>query len=78
MKTAVSIPDDIFDKIEKIAKRGRRSRSEVYSAALKEYAERHSPDEVTQAMDRVCTMVKDQEDEFVSAASRRVLEKTEW
>jgi hypothetical protein len=29
-------------------------------------------------MDRVCAAVNDQSDAFVSAASRRVLEKTEW
>ena len=78
MKTAVSIPDDVFQKAERLARRGRKSRSEVFSAALKEYVARHAPDEVTDAMDRVCAAVNDQSDAFVSAASRRVLEKTEW
>jgi len=78
MKTAVSIPDDVFEKVERLARRGRRSRSEVFSAALKEYVARHAPDEVTEAMDRVCAAVNDQPDAFVSAAARRVMEKTEW
>ena len=78
MKTAVSIPDEVFEKVERLAKRGRRSRSEVFSAALREYVARHAPDEVTEAMDRVCAAVNDQRDDFVAAAARHILERTEW
>ena len=78
MKTAVSIPDDVFEKVERLARRGRRSRSEVFSAALREYIARHAPDEVTEAMNRVCEQVSDQSDAFVAAASRRILENAEW
>ena len=78
MKTAVSIPDDVFAKVERLARRGRRSRSEVFSAALSEYVARHAPDEVTDAMDHVCAQIDHQPDAFVSAAARRVLDVTEW
>ena len=78
MKTAVSIPDDVFEEIERLARRSRRSRSEVFSAALKEYIARHAPDEVTDAINRAVDEIGDQRDEFVAAAARRVLEKTEW
>ena len=81
MKTAVSIPDDVFEKVERLARRGQRSRSEVFSAALAEYVARHAPDEVTDSMNRVLAEVagKDaQSDAFVRTAGRRVLEKTEW
>ena len=78
MKTAVSIPDEVFEKVERLARRGRRSRSEVFSAALREYVARHAPDEVSEAMDRVCAAMNDESDGFVTAAARRVLEQTEW
>jgi metal-responsive CopG/Arc/MetJ family transcriptional regulator len=78
MRTAVSIPDDVFEKVERLARREKRSRSEVFSAALREYVARHSPDEVTEAINRVCDQVGDPSDEFVAAAARRVLENTEW
>src|SRR5438477_11160276 len=78
MKTAVSIPDDVFEKVERLARRGKRSRSEVFSAALREYVARHSPEEVTEALNRMCDDVGDQTDEFVAAAARRVLERSEW
>jgi len=78
MKTAVSIPDDVFEKVERLARREGRSRSEVFSAALAEYVARHAPDEVTEAMNRVCGEIGEQQDAFVAAAGRRVLERTEW
>jgi metal-responsive CopG/Arc/MetJ family transcriptional regulator len=65
MKTAVSIPDDVFDKVERLARREGRSRSEVFSAALAEYLARHAPDEVTDAMNRVCAEIGEQHDGFV-------------
>ena len=78
MKTAVSIPDDVFKKVERFARRAKRSRSEVFSAALREYMARHSPDEITVAINHALENIGDQKDEFVAAAARRVLEKTEW
>ena len=78
MKTAVSIPDDVFERVERFARRAKRSRSEVFSAALREYIARHAPDEVTDAINRAVDEIGDQRDEFVVAAARRVLEKSEW
>jgi metal-responsive CopG/Arc/MetJ family transcriptional regulator len=78
MKTAISVPDEIFERAERLAKRSHRSRSELYSAALKEYVARHTPEEVTEAMNRVCDEVRDGSEEFISAAARRILERVEW
>jgi metal-responsive CopG/Arc/MetJ family transcriptional regulator len=78
MKTAISIPDDIFAGAERLARRTRRSRSQLFSDALKEYLARHGIDEVTEAMDRVCMEVGGHTDAFVSASARRVLKRTEW
>jgi Ribbon-helix-helix protein, copG family len=78
MKTAVSIPDDVFEKVERFARRSKRSRSEIYSAALREFIARHGSDEVTEAMNRVVDDIGDEPDEFVAAAARHILENTEW
>jgi antitoxin MazE6 len=78
MKTAISIPDDVFEQAERLARRTKKSRSQLFSDALKEYVARHAPDDVTDAMNRVCADLGDSRDEFVSAASRRVLERVEW
>ena len=78
MKTAVSIPDQTFEQAERLAKQDGRSRSEVYSAALREYVARHAPDEITSAMNRVCDEVGAEPDAFVALAGSRVLERSEW
>jgi metal-responsive CopG/Arc/MetJ family transcriptional regulator len=80
MKTAVSVPDDVFERAERLARRERRSRSEVYSAALREYVARHDPDDVTAAIDAVIVALGDaaEADGFVRTAGARLLEATEW
>lgn len=80
MKTAVSVPNDVFDRVERLARAAGRSRSEVYSAALREYVARHAPEEVTEAVNRVVQDLGDDAalDEFSQASARRVLESAEW
>ena len=78
MKTAVSVPDALFEQVDRLARRSHRSRSEVYSAALREYMARHAPDEVTEALDRVVADVGEQAGSFVAEAARRTLGAAEW
>jgi metal-responsive CopG/Arc/MetJ family transcriptional regulator len=78
MKTAISIPDDVFEGAERLARRTKKSRSQLFSDAIKEYIARHAPDEVTEAMDQVCAEVGNATDEFAASAARRVLERSEW
>ena len=78
MKIAVSVPDDVFEEAERLARRMKRSRSEVYSRALAEYLARHAPDRVTEAMDRALAGIGEAVDEVVRAASRRVLKRSDW
>jgi len=78
MKTAVSIPDDVFEEAERLAAELQTSRSQLYSRALQEFVTRHSPDRLTEAMNRVIDEVGNEVDEFTQRASRRVLEQVEW
>ncbi|MBA2315182.1 MAG: ribbon-helix-helix protein, CopG family [Chloroflexi bacterium] len=80
MKTAISVPDEVYRKADRLARRSGRSRSEVYSAALREYVARHDPDEVTEALDRAIEELAETGVEvgFVDAAARQVLSSTEW
>jgi metal-responsive CopG/Arc/MetJ family transcriptional regulator len=77
MKTAGSIPDDVFKGAERLARRTKKSRSQLFTDAVKEYVVRHAPEDVTEAMDRVCAEGGDSKDDFVSSAARRVFERTE-
>jgi metal-responsive CopG/Arc/MetJ family transcriptional regulator len=78
MKTAVSIPDDVFTDAERLARQLKKSRSQLYSHALREYIARHAPEHVTEMLDQVCTDVGAANDDFVSGAARRILRRTQW
>jgi metal-responsive CopG/Arc/MetJ family transcriptional regulator len=79
MKTAVSVPDEVYRGAEQYAKRARKSRSQLYTEALAEYLARHAPDEVTERMNAVAERLGDSAaDPFVAGASQRILSSVEW
>jgi metal-responsive CopG/Arc/MetJ family transcriptional regulator len=78
MKTAISIPDDLFEGAERLARRTRKSRSRLFADALREYLARHAVDKVTESMDQAIAEIGDGKDEFVSSVARHRLEQTEW
>ena len=78
MKTAVSIPDQVFADAERLARRLKKSRSRLYSEALAEYVVRHDPDQITAQMNRALAATGESSDAFTRAASRRVLRRTTW
>jgi metal-responsive CopG/Arc/MetJ family transcriptional regulator len=78
MKTAVSIPDDVFEEAERLASELQTSRSQLYSRALQEFVARHAPERLTEAMNRVVDGIGAEVDEFTRRASRGVLEQVEW
>jgi predicted transcriptional regulator len=78
MKTAISLPKDVFEKAERLALKARKSRSQVYCEALREYVARHSPDDVTDAVDRAVEQIGQTEDRFITSASAKALARVEW
>lgn len=78
MKTAVSIPNDLFLAADRLARSRGKSRSQVFAEALREYLLRHQADEVTEAMNRTLDEVGPLDDGFSREAARRVIERDEW
>ena len=78
MKTAISIPDDVFEEAERFASRLQTSRSQLYARALAEFVARHDDDRVTAAMDRVVDEVGTEIDDFAHEAARQALRRVEW
>jgi antitoxin MazE6 len=78
MKTSVSIPDKVLKSADRLARRTKKSRSRLFSDALKEYLARHSPERITKDVNKVCAAIGDTTDAFVSAAAQRILKRTEW
>lgn len=78
MKTAISIPDNIFGAAEKISKRFNISRSELYSAAVAEYIQKHRNDAVTEKLNEIYQKENGSFDPVVSAMQLDSLPKEEW
>jgi metal-responsive CopG/Arc/MetJ family transcriptional regulator len=78
MKTAISIPDDLFADAEALTRKLKKSRSQLYAEAIREYLARHDPDAVTEALNQVWDEIEEKTDPAVSAASARILQRTDW
>jgi len=77
MKTAISVPNDLFADAERLARRLKKSRSRMYAEAVAEYVARHDADAVTAKLNEVLGE-HPEGDQFVDTASRVVLRRTEW
>lgn len=53
MKIAISIPDDVFEEVEKIAKEQKRSRSQIFVSAAREYIRRSETRRIIDKLDEV-------------------------
>ena len=53
MKTAISIPDELFESAERFAHRQGMSRSELYATALRHYLQEHRSEGVTEQLDEI-------------------------
>lgn len=71
MKTSVSIPDDVFRRAERLAKRRKVSRSQLYTAALIRLLEAEPQDELTRAYD--AAFADHRRDRFIDAIARAAL-----
>lgn len=78
MKTAVSIPDEVFDEAERLVVELKTSRSQLYSRALREFVARHAPERVTETMDRVVEELGPDTDALSRRAAGQVLWRVEW
>jgi len=80
MKTAVSLPDDVFAEAEAYAQAHGLSRSHLYAAAMREFLVRHNDDAITEAIN--AAIDEDPKafvpDPALSAAVSRTLAKVEW
>ena len=78
MKTAISIPDEVFDAAEEMARRLGMSRSQLYVTALREYMEAHRSRGVTARLDQVYEDQDSSLDLRVAEAQTDSLEDEDW
>ena len=77
MKTAISLPEDLFKAAESLAAKQGLSRSKLFATALAEYVAKHQSRKVSERLDEVYA-TESNADPFVREAARRTLRRSEW
>ncbi len=77
MKTAVSIPSQLFNEAERLAKGLRLSRSALYARALERFVQEANSAHITAALNEIYRKGNER-DEFVERAAALALEDENW
>lgn len=78
MKTAISIPDPIFQAAENMANRLGMSRSELFSVAMSEYIDVHKYQNVTESLNKVYSQSEERLDEELALMQLKSIPREEW
>jgi metal-responsive CopG/Arc/MetJ family transcriptional regulator len=78
MKTAISIPDEVFLAADELARRLGMSRSELYANAVAEYIAEHRACGVKERLDAVYDTVDSELDESVVQLQSSSLPHVDW
>ena len=78
MKTAISIPNPLFELAEEIAKQLRISRSELYAKALAEYLRSYQRTSITERLNQIYTEEDSAPDPVLSQLQLAAIAKEEW
>lgn len=78
MKTAVSLPDELFLSADDLAKRQGMSRSRLFAVALAEYVTRHRDEDVTTKLNEVLASEPSGIDPALRATQARSVGAGKW
>ncbi|HEY0782399.1 MAG TPA: hypothetical protein VGE98_08095 [Thermoanaerobaculia bacterium] len=78
MKTAISIPDPIFEAAEDLAKKMRISRSELYARAVDGFVQTRRGEEITAALNRVYAEESSELDPVMAKLQFDSLKPEDW
>jgi antitoxin MazE6 len=78
MKTAVSVPDDLFRMAEAAARRLRVSRSKLYATAISEFLDRRQTSAVTERLNELYSRRPAKVDSALLRAQLKSLDKDSW
>ena len=78
MKTAVSVPDDLFRQAEAAARRLRVSRSRFYATALAEFLDRQQSHAVTERLNKMYSQRPAKVDAALQRAQLKSIDKSPW
>ncbi len=78
MKTAISIPDELFESAERFAQRQGMSRSELYATALRHYLQEHRSEGITERLDEIYGTEDGALDPVIARLQARSLPRDNW
>lgn len=78
MKTAISLPDAVFQEAEELAKRLGVSRSELYATAVAQFVAAHREEEITAALNEVYSDDDSAVDPVLNQLQWLALPNEEW
>lgn len=78
MKTAISIPDSLFEAAERFAHDNGLSRSELFARAIQLYLQTYQRQNITDVLNQVYAEEASTLDPALAAAQTRVLLKEDW
>jgi metal-responsive CopG/Arc/MetJ family transcriptional regulator len=78
MKTAISLPDPLFEAADALAERLGVSRSQLFATALAEFLAKHQGRKITERLDAVYGREQDGLDPAVRRAQARSVETDTW
>lgn len=78
VKTAVSVPDDLFRLADAAARRLRVSRSQLYATAIAEFLDRRQTSAITERLNEVYALRRARVDPALQRAQLKSLDKDSW
>lgn len=78
MKTAVSLPDELYEEAERLAQELGIPRSRLFADALDEYIRRHRASSITSQLDAVYATEPSELDPTLVRTGLRLLHDAEW
>lgn len=78
VKTAISIPDEIFEAAERFAREQGMSRSELYAVAVRRYLSERSGERITEQLDEIYADEESGLDPVLARLQELSLPKESW
>ena len=78
MKTAISLPDQIFEEAEALAQQLGMSRSELYTKALKAYLRRYNRERILSKLNEVYSKEPSELDPVLAKMQFMSLPREDW
>jgi metal-responsive CopG/Arc/MetJ family transcriptional regulator len=78
VKTAISLPEDLYRMAEAAARKLKISRSQLYATAIAEFLERRQTSKITERLNRIYAKERSELDPALQSAQLRSLEKNDW